>query len=129
MGFSINKNFNIDIFKNFDLGYFVLNLYVYTLGFIGSSGIILFISSFFNENKKFVIDYRENLFYYYLLILSILFVSYIINSFINNKNIYIKLFIITLISFIFLFRLTVINFNLLSPAVTYILYLKLGGKL
>lgn len=129
MGFSINKNFNIDIFKNFDLGYFVLNLYVYTLAFIGSSGIILFISSFFNKNKKFVIDYRENLFYYYLLILSILFVSYIINSFINNKNIYIKLFIITLISFIFLFRLTVINFNLLSPPVTYILYLKLGGKL
>ena len=122
MGFSINKNFNIDIFKNFDLGYFVLNLYVYTLGFIGSSGIILFISSYFNENKKFVIDYRKNLFYYYLLILTILFVSYIINSLINNKNIFIKLFIITIISLIF-------NINLFSGTITYLLYLKLGGKL
>ena len=122
MGFSINKNFNIDIFKNFDLGYFVLNLYVYTLGFIGSSGIILFISSYFNENKKFVIDYRKNLFYYYLLILTILFVSYIINSLINNKNIFIKLFIITIISLIF-------NINLFSGIITYLLYLKLGGKL
>lgn len=122
MGISINKNFNIDIFKNFDLGYFVLNLYVYTLGFIGSSGIILFISSYFNENKKFVIDYRKNLFYYYLLILTILFVSYIINSLINNKNIFIKLFIITIISLIF-------NINLFSGTITYLLYLKLGGKL
>lgn len=122
MGISINKNFNIDIFKNFDLGYFVLNLYVYTLGFIGSSGIILFISSYFNENKKFVIDYRKNLFYYYLLILTILFVSYIINSLINNKNIFIKLFIITIISLIF-------NINLFSATITYLLYLKLGGKL
>ena len=122
MGFSINKNFNIDIFKNFDLGYFVLNLYVYTLGFIGSSGIILFISSYFNENKKFVIDYRKNLFYYYLLILTILFISYIINSLINNKNIFIKLFIITIISLIF-------NINLFSGTITYLLYLKLGGKL
>jgi len=122
MGFSISKNFNIDMFKNFDLGYFILNLYVYTLGFIGSSGIILFFSSFFNENKKFVIDYRENLFYYYLLILTILFISYIINSFINNKNIYIKLFIIIVISLLF-------NINLFSPSITYLLYLKLGGKL
>jgi hypothetical protein len=122
MGISINKNFNIDIFKNFDLGYFVLNLYVYTLGFIGSSGIILFISSYFNENKKFTIDYRKNLFYYYLLILTILFVSYIINNLINNKNIFIKLFIITIISLIF-------NINLFSPTITYLLYLKLGGKL
>lgn len=122
MGISINKNFNIDIFKNFDLGYLVLNLYVYTLGFIGSSGIILFFSSFFNENKKFVIDYRENLFYYYLLILTILFVSYIINNLINNKNIFIKLFIITIISLIF-------NINLFSPTITYLLYMKLGGKL
>ena len=122
MGFSINKNFNIEIFKNFDLGYFVLNLYVYTLGFIGSSGIILFISSYFNENKKFVIDYRKNLFYYYLLILTILFVSYIINSLINNKNIFIKLFIITIISLIF-------NINLFSGIITYLLYLKLGVKL
>ena len=122
MGFSINKNFNIDIFKNFDLGYFVLNLYVYTLGFIGSSGIILFISSYFNENKKFVVEYRKNLFYYYLLILTILFVSYIINSLINNKNIFIKLFIITIISLIF-------NINLFSGTITYLLYLKLGGKL
>jgi hypothetical protein len=122
MGISINKNFNIDIFKNFDLGYFVLNLYVYTLGFIGSSGIILFISSYFNENKKFTIHYRKNLFYYYLLILTILFVSYIINNLINNKNIFIKLFIITIISLIF-------NINLFSPTITYLLYLKLGGKL
>ena len=122
MGISINKNFNIDIFKNFDLGYFVLNLYVYTLGFIGSSGIILFISSYFNENKKFTIDYRKNLFYYYLLIITILFVSYIINNLINNKNIFIKLFIITIISLIF-------NINLFSPTITYLLYMKLGGKL
>jgi hypothetical protein len=122
MGISINKNFDIDIFKNFDLGYIVLNLYVYTLGFIGSSGIILFISSYFNENKKFVVEYRKNLFYYYLLILTILFVSYIINSLIKNKNIFIKLFIITIISLIF-------NINLFSATITYLLYLKLGGKL
>lgn len=122
MGFSISKNFDIDIFKNFDLGYFVLNLYVYTLGFIGSSGIILFISSYFNENKKFVTEYRKNLFYYYLLIFTILFVSYIINSLINNKNIFIKLFIITIISILF-------NINLFSTIITYLLYLKLGGKL